>query len=112
MNGYVIGVILAMAAATFVSRVAPFLFLGKFAEHPAVRYIGTATPPVIVTLLVVYCLKDISVVLPPHGIPEAIALALTIGLHFLWRNALISIGCGTAAYMVIVQTGILGAAGG
>ena len=50
--------------------------------------------------------------LPPHGIPEAIALALTIGLHFLWRNALISIGCGTAAYMVIVQTGILGAAGG
>lgn len=108
MNGYVIGVILAMAAVTVISRAAPFLFLGRFADHPAVRCIGRGTPPVILTLLVLYCLKGVQVWVPPHGLPEGIALALTIGLHLAWRNALISIGAGTAAYMVLVQTGFLG----
>lgn len=111
MNVYVISAILAMAAATVVSRAAPFLFLGRVAERPPVRYVGTATPPIIVTLLVLYCLKDISLASAPYGLPEGIALALTIGLHFLWRNALVSIGCGTAVYMAIVQTGVLGIAG-
>ncbi len=111
MTAYVMGVILAMAAATVVSRAAPFLFLGRFAEHRAVRYIGRSTPPVILTLLVLYCLKGVEVWVPPHGLPEAIALAVTVGLHLAWRNALISIGCGTAAYMAIVQTGVLAAVG-
>jgi branched-subunit amino acid transport protein AzlD len=112
MTAYVMGAILAMAAVTFAGRVAPFLFLGRFSQHRAVRYVGRSTPPVILTLLVLYCLKGVEVWVPPHGLPEVIALAVTVGLHFVWRNALISIVCGTAVYMVIVQTGILGAVGG
>lgn len=107
MNGYVIAAILAMAAVTFPVRAAPFLFLGRFAQHKAVRYVGRGTPPVILTLLMLYCLKGVSISMPPHGLPEALALFVTIGLHLLFRNALISIGAGTATYMVLVQTGIL-----
>jgi len=108
MNGYVIGVYLAMAAVTILCRAAPFLFLGKYAEHPVLRYMGRGTPPVILTLLVLYCLKDVEVMAPPHGLPEGIALAVTIGLHLALRNALLSIGAGTAVYMLLVQTGLLG----
>jgi len=107
VNGYIWAVIFAMAAATFVSRAAPFMFLGPFAESPAIRFLGRGTPPIILTLLVIYCLKDVAVTTSPYGLPEGIALAVTIGLHALFRNALVSIGVGTGAYMAIVQTGVL-----
>ena len=105
MNSYILTAIIAMAAATVISRAAPFLFLGRFAGRPAVRFLGRATPPVILTLLVLYCLKDVPLAAAPHGLPEAIALALTVGLHLVWRNALVSICVGTGVYMVIVQGG-------
>lgn len=107
MNGYVMAAIFAMAGATFISRAAPFLFLGRFADSPAVRYIGRGTPPVILTLLVLYCLKGVDMTVAPYGLPEAVALAVTVALHGLWRNALLSIGAGTGVYMAIVQSGIL-----
>jgi len=109
MNGYILSTILAMAAATVISRAAPFLFLGRWAKHPAVRFLGKATPPVILTLLVLYCLKGVSPMVPPYGLPEAVALALTVGLHLKWRNALLSIGAGTGVYMAFVQSGIMSA---
>lgn len=111
MNAAILGTILAMAAATVISRAAPFLFLGRFANRPSVRFIGRATPPVILTLLVLYCLKDVSLVRPPYGLPEAIALAVTVGLHLKWRNALVSICVGTGVYMAIVQSGLFAALG-
>ena len=107
MNAYVWAAIFAMAGATFVSRVAPFLFLERFAESRAIRFLGRGTPPVILTLLVIYCLKDVAITVPPYGLPEGIALAATIGLHAIFRNALVSIGIGTGVYMAIVQTGFL-----
>ena len=38
-----------------------------------------------------------------HGIPEAIAVAVTAGLHLWRRNTLLSILAGTACYMALVQ---------
>jgi branched-subunit amino acid transport protein AzlD len=107
MNVYILSAILAMAAATVVSRAAPFLFLGRWATRPAVRFLGKATPPVILTLLVLYCLKGVSPTVSPYGLPEAVALSLTVGLHLAWRNALVSIGAGTGAYMALVQSGVI-----
>lgn len=104
---YVVAAIAVMAAATLLCRAAPFLFLGRYADRPAVRYIGRGVPPIVLTLLVVYCLKDVNPRIAPHGLPEAVALAVTIGLHLTWRNALVSIVAGTAAYMALVQTGIM-----
>jgi branched-subunit amino acid transport protein AzlD len=83
------------------------LFLGHFATHPVVRFLGKATPPVILTLLVLYCLKGVVPTVPPYGLPEGLALALTVGLHLKWRNALLSIGAGTGLYMALVQSGII-----
>ena len=54
-------------------------------------------------LLVVYCLKDISLTARPFGIPELIAAACVVGVHAWKRNSLVSILTGTVIYMVLVQ---------
>jgi branched-subunit amino acid transport protein AzlD len=60
------------------------------------------------TLLLLYCLKDVSLATAPHGLPEALALAAVVGLHLWRRNALLSIGAGTGLYMFLVQGGVFG----
>ena len=54
-------------------------------------------------LLVVYCLRNVSIVEAPHGLPELISIAVLAALHLWKRNVLLSIGVGTALYMVLVQ---------
>lgn len=38
-----------------------------------------------------------------HGIPEAIAVALTVILQAILRNLLLTIAAGTIGYMLLVQ---------
>ena len=68
-----------------------------------VEDLGRLLPPAMMGLLVVYSLRSIDLLGGSHGIPEAIAVAVTAGLH-LWRwNTLLSILAGTACYMLLVQ---------
>lgn len=54
-------------------------------------------------MLVVYRLKDVSLLSETHGLPEGIAIAVTALLHLKFRQMLLSIGGGTAVYMFLVQ---------
>ena len=54
-------------------------------------------------LLVVYCLRNVSVTTAPYGLPELISIAVLAALHLWKRNVLLSIGVGTVLYMVLVQ---------
>ena len=56
-----------------------------------------------IVMLVIYCLKDVSLLAKPFGIPELIAAACVVGLQVWKRNSLISILTGTVVYMVLVQ---------
>ena len=97
-------VILAVALTTFATRVVPFLIFPKGKEIPAViQYLGKVLTPAVIGMLVVYCLKATPVMKAPHGLPEAIAVAVTAGLHVWKRNNLLSIGAGTILYMVLIQ---------
>ena len=64
---------------------------------------GKALPAAIFGMLVVYCLKNVSLLSGSHGLPEALAIAVTAGLHLWKRQMLLSIAGGTAAYMLLVQ---------
>ena len=97
----------AMAAATQITRFLPFWLPARWLETPFVRTLKAGLPAVILLLLVIYSLKDTPVAVAPWGLPEALSLAAVIGLHLWKRNALISIGGGTALYMVLVQTGAI-----
>jgi len=96
--------ILAIAAGTIVTRFLPFVLFPESKKTPKfVMYLGKVLPTAMIGLLVVYCLKGVSVVTAPSGIPELIAIVCIVMLHLWKRNVLISISVGTVVYMVLVQ---------
>ncbi len=54
-------------------------------------------------LLIVYCLKNVTVLEFPFGVPEGIAVLAVAGPHFWKKNMLLSIAGGTLVYMLLVQ---------
>ena len=67
------------------------------------RYLGGVLPPAIMATLVVYCLRDVQLLSGDHGLPSFLGVAVTALLHLKWRNTLLSIAGGTAAYMLLIR---------
>lgn len=100
-----IGIILAVALGTQLTRWLTFLLFPEGRTVPkTVTYLGKYLPTAAMGLLVVYSLRNISLIAPPHGIPEAVAVAVVVLIHLWKRNTLASIAAGTAVYMLLVQT--------
>ena len=93
-----------IVAVTQLTRFLPFLlFGGKKQPHKAVLYLGRVLPCAIMGMLVVYCLRNVTPLAAPYGIPELIGVVLAVVLHVWKRNTMLSIGVSTVAYMVLVQ---------
>ena len=93
----------AMALVTILLRFLPFLIFRD--QTPAyISYLGKVLPSAIVGMLVIYCLKDVSLTAFPHGLPELAAGAAVVGLYIWKRNSLLSILTGTAIYMILIQS--------
>jgi branched-subunit amino acid transport protein AzlD len=107
-NTYVLEAFLVMAAATYATRLFPFLIPKKHRTNTHLQFIGRNFPPAVMLLLVIYCLKGTRFGSAPYGVPEMAAVLLVVGVHLLKRNALFSIALGTACYMCLVQTTWLG----
>lgn len=104
MRVYPLIQILVIAAVTAGLRFLPFLVFPDGKKRPEViTYLGTVLPYGVMAMLVVYCLKGVSLLAWPHGIPEAIAVVAVVLLHLWRKNTLLSIFGGTALYMVLVQ---------
>ena len=92
------------AFGTMITRFLPFIVFRSDKPTPKyIQYIGNALPPAIFGMLVIYCLKDVSLLGGSHGIPEAIAIIAVIALYLWKRNMLFSIAGGTVCYMLLVQ---------
>ncbi len=101
---YKIAMIAVATLVTMATRFLPFLIFGEKRKTPAlVTYLGKVLPCAIMGMLVVYCLKEVSVLAYPYGLPEAIGIAFVAALHLWKRNSLLSIGAGTVFYMILVQ---------
>lgn len=97
--------ILAIALGAALTRFLSFVVFPENREVPKfVNYLGEVLPPAMMGLLVVFCLKSVSMMAPPFGFPELIALFIVITLHLWKRKALLSIAGGTAVYMILVQS--------
>ncbi len=92
----------AMAVVTLVLRFLPFVAF-RNAIPPYISYLGEVLPPAIIGMLVVYCLKDVSVIVPPFGLPELGAAVVVIAAQWKSRNSLVSILSGTAVYMILIR---------
>lgn len=92
------------ALGTMTTRFLPFLIFSDKRPTPKyVSYLGKALPAAIFAMLVVYCLRNVSLLSGSHGLPEGIAIAVTIGIHLWKRQMLLSIAGGTISYMLLVQ---------
>ena len=101
---YNIAMIAVTALVTAATRFLPFLIFGEKRKTPAIiTYLGKVLPCAIMGMLVVYCLKEVSVLAYPYGLPEILGIAFVAALHLWKRNSLLSIGAGTVFYMVLVQ---------
>ena len=97
--------IAAVVLGTVVTRFLPFLLFPDRKELPPfIRYLGKVLPYAVMGLLVVYSLKDVTILAGNHGVPEAIALLFLVILHLWKKNMLLSIAGGTMLYMILIQT--------
>ena len=96
--------IAAVVLGTMLTRFLPFLLFPAGKATPRyVQYLGKALPGAVFGLLVIYCMKNVSLLSGSHGLPELIAILVVAGLHLWKRQMLLSIAGGTICYMLLVQ---------
>lgn len=97
-------VVVICAAVTVALRALPFVcFGGKKGVPRLVAALGETLPPAIMAALVVYCLKSVPFGTVGNGAKQLIAAAAVVALHLWKKNTLLSIGAGTALYMLLIR---------
>ncbi|MBQ4353617.1 MAG: branched-chain amino acid transporter permease [Clostridia bacterium] len=96
--------ILMISLGTMFMRFLPFLVFPAGKPTPKyIQYLGKVLPGAVFGMLVIYCLKNVSVLTAPHGIPELIGIAVTVVLHLWKKQMILSMAGGTLIYMALVQ---------
>lgn len=92
------------AVITAILRFLPFFIFGGKRKTPEfITYLGKVLPFAIMAMLVVFCLKNVSITEFPHGIPELISVGAVVLLHIWKRNTLLSIIGGTVLYILLIN---------
>lgn len=103
-NKYIIYVIAIMSIVTILIRFLPFILFDHGKKLPKwISYLGKVLPPAIMSMLLVYCLRNINFVEGNHGLPELLCVGIAILLHSWKRNTLLSIGVSTILYMILIR---------
>ena len=100
---YLTGAIAVIALVTWALRALPFILFGNRPLPDTVKYLGRVLPPAIMTILVIYCLRDTKLTAFPFGIPELVSCLLIIILQAVKKNMYLSIIAGTACYMILIR---------
>ena len=102
--GHAMVIIIVMGAATLATRILPVLIFGRGEKVPDyILYLGKVIPFTAMGLLIVYCLKDVSVLKGSHAIPELLAMAVVSGSYLWKRNTILSVVAGTVVYMILIK---------
>ena len=102
-TSYLLSAIVVMVVVNFLTRAAAFLFFPSGKTPSVIRFVEIYFPPVILTILIFYSLKDTDFQHAPYGLHEWIGVTLTFVLHLIFKNYLVSIIGGTIGYMAMVQ---------
>lgn len=88
---------------TALTRFLPFLIFAGRETPPYIRYLGRLLPAAVFSMLLLYCLRNITPLSYSYGIPELLSVAVTAGLHLWKRRMLLSVAGGTVCYMLLIQ---------
>ena len=87
----IITIVICIVCVQF-TRLLPFwIFPANRPIPDYIRYLGKVLPAAMFGMLVVYCYKNVDVLSGYHGLPDFIAGALVLGLHFWKKNMFLSI---------------------
>ena len=100
---YPMAAIAVVAIVTWMLRAFPFMLFGNRPLPKAILYLGKVLPPAIMTVLVIYCLREISFSQSPYDVPEIVACAAVAALQIIRRNMYLSIIAGTICYMILIR---------
>ena len=96
--------ILMVSLGTMAMRFLPFLVFSSDKPTPKyIQYLGRVLPGAVFGMLVIYCLKNVSLTGGSHGLPELIAIAVVVALHLWKKQMILSMAGGTVVYMLLVQ---------
>ena len=99
-----IAVAVAVAAAiTWTLRGIPFAILAPMRHSAVVRYLSTHMPLGVMAMLAIYALRGQADGNARHVLWLGIAVLITAGLHWLRRQALLSILVGTTTYVALMS---------
>ncbi len=95
-------IVIVISLTTIAIRFLPFV-LFKNRTPSFIMYLGKVLPMCAMAMLVVYCLKDVSLKSAESFAPSLVSGAIVI-LTYKWKhNTGISILSGTIIYMLLVQ---------
>lgn len=103
VNSDIFLAIAVMSLVNLFTRAFPFLFFRKNELPKPIVFVEKYFPAVIMTILIVYSVKDIDFAVAPYALKEISGIVFTASLHLLLKNYLISIFGGTIFYMFLVQ---------
>lgn len=93
-----------VSLGTMAMRFLPFIIFPAGKPTPKyISYLGRVLPGAIFAMLVVYCLKNVSFVSSPFGLPEIISIIVVVVLHLWKKQMILSMAGGTVVYMLLVQ---------
>ena len=97
-------IILVAVLITVIIRFSPFILFGRGGNPPKyIVYLGDVLPPALMSILIIYCIRNIELFSGSHGFPEIISIIVAMALHVWKNNVLISIAVSTVLYMVLIQ---------
>ncbi|MBO5690306.1 MAG: AzlD domain-containing protein [Spirochaetaceae bacterium] len=100
LNNALIATLIA-ALVIFATRLFTFALYSKREPPSILRFIEKYIPPMIMAILLIYCLKDLDFTTRPFGLPQIIALLVTV-VSYLWKgNSMVSIFGGTIVFMLL-----------
>lgn len=100
---YIVFAIALAAILTYITRLLPFVYFDKKEPTKTLKYIEIYMPSMIMIVLVFYALKDVDFYEYPHGVAEVFGIVVTMVVHLVFKQALLSIVTATIAYMIMVQ---------
>ena len=89
------------ALVIFLTRLFPFALFSKRNPPKILQFVAKYLPPMVMAVLIFYCLRNISFTTSPDGLAEIVSIIFIVIAH-LWKgNSMISIFGGTIIYMVL-----------
>lgn len=96
--------ILAAALATILTRFTPYLFFPEGRRIPKfINYLSRVLAPAVFGMLVMYCLRNVSLVSGNHALPELISIGVVTALYLWRRDMVLPMAGGTLCYMLLIR---------